>query len=841
MKNWTRKLINELCYSGLDRASFYEDEKEFDKFNKKISMIICCILLGLFFVVDIVSNINPFFFQYKKVYIVFTIALLLLIVWIDFFIKGRWINVATGILRLGMYAYGLYAALVVSPNMVAVTLVALLVIVPSIFYNRPYSFIIETAIVEIIFFTLAPGIKPAEALNGDLIDVTIFGIGGIAIGILNMRIRVRSIDAQRLLTNQAAMLQQQSAELTEQSAELTNQAAQLQQQAAELQEAYAVAESASQAKSDFLSSVSHEIRTPMNAILGLDELILRETSEDNIKGYAFDIRGAGNTLITLINDLLDMSKIEAGKMELVPTAYEFSSMLNDVVNMIQTKADQKGLELVLDIDENIPRILFGDEIRIKQILVNILSNAVKYTREGKVELSIKVMNVFGDIVLLKTEVTDTGIGMKPEAINHLFDPFERMDKVKNRHIEGTGLGMTITGKLLRLMDSALLVDSEYGKGSKFSFEILQRIEDKEPIGNYRSAFKRLREKNVIYNSRLTASGVKILVVDDNEINLAVFEGLLKNTGIEVVSLLSGEEALNSSAREKFDLIFLDHMMPDLDGVETLRLMEKNPDDKNKETPKIVFTANAIAGVRNEYIEIGFDDYIAKPVDPEKLEKTIIRFLPKEKYNITRNQGDEIKLTGSGLETLMTSANISLLDGIKNSGGIETYKIVIEKFLNSYEEKRGDILEKLVSNDIKNYTILVHGLKSEARLVGDMELYNLAYKLELAGKEEELEVIRNLTDELLLRYENTANEIKGLLGEEKNDIESNKPHIGKADLLEAFRCMNQAVEAFDIDVIKAILAQLDEYEVDPDDSEKLTEIKRCVERIDFEGLRVLVHE
>jgi len=393
-------------------------------------------------------------------------------------------------------------------------------------------------------------------------------------------------------------------------------------------ESYRMAENANKAKTDFLSSMSHEIRTPINAILGLNEMILRESGEDDIKNYAYDIKSSTGTMLNLVNDLLDLSKIEAGKMELVPVDYDFSVILNDVTNMIAARAADKKLSFVVNVDSEMPKNLYGDEIRIKQIMVNILTNAVKYTKEGHVTLNVQYEKSSENEIILKVSVSDTGIGMKPESIERLFTPFERIDEVSNRYIEGTGLGMSITQKFLAMMDSSLDVESEYGKGSTFAFSVKQRVTAWNRIGDYEEAIKELKRKSTVYKPTFIAPDARVLVVDDTAINIKVFKGLLKMSQMTIDSAKSGLEAIDLSRNNKYDAIFLDHLMPGIDGIETLALMNESDEDANHETPKIMMTANAMAGAREEYLSKGFTDYITKPIEPQLLEDMLCKYIKK---------------------------------------------------------------------------------------------------------------------------------------------------------------------------------------------------------------------
>ncbi|MCR5428507.1 MAG: response regulator, partial [Lachnospiraceae bacterium] len=398
----------------------------------------------------------------------------------------------------------------------------------------------------------------------------------------------------------------------------------------ELRQQREIADSANEAKSRFLANMSHEIRTPINAVLGLDEMILRESQEKSIRTYAADIMSAGKTLLSLINDILDFSKVEEGKMEIIPVQYDLSSLINDLVNMIRDRAAKKGLKFVVDVDRHIPHLLHGDEIRIKQCVMNLLTNAVKYTEKGTVTLRVTFApsEKGKKSVMLGFAVEDTGIGMKQEDMDKLFSPYKRIEEKRNRLIEGTGLGMSITRQLLELMHAKLEVQSEYGKGSCFSFEVKQKVISWQEIGDYSDRLAESSENGPAYHELFHAPDARILVVDDTEMNLTVIRSLLKKTEIRIDTAERGRDALTLAAGNQYDAIFIDHMMPDMDGIETLEHLRES--GKNTETPAIALTANAVSGAREMYLSAGFTDYLSKPVDGAKLEKLLSEVLPAEK-------------------------------------------------------------------------------------------------------------------------------------------------------------------------------------------------------------------
>lgn len=388
-----------------------------------------------------------------------------------------------------------------------------------------------------------------------------------------------------------------------------------------------IAITASESKAQFLANVSHELRTPINTIVGMNEMILRENKGNITEEYAYNIKNASEMLLGLINDILDLSKIESEKLQIVESDYSLVSMLMAVVLGMEGRAKQKQLEMKLDIDENLPSVLKGDEIRIKQILNNLLSNAVKYTESGSITLTAKGIQK-EDEFFLHLAVSDTGIGIKEEDMEQLFATFLRLDLKKNRHVEGTGLGLSITKQLAENMGGSISVISEEGKGSCFTVEIPQEIVDASVIGDWKTATKKteLSEEILEQKEVFRAPNAKVLVVDDTEMNLVVIEALLKPSEIQLDFATGGNECLEMTREKKYDLILMDHMMPKPNGVESLHLLREEEGNMNQETPVIVLTANVVGDVAIEYLEEGFADYLSKPIEIEKLEETLEKYL-----------------------------------------------------------------------------------------------------------------------------------------------------------------------------------------------------------------------
>ena len=389
------------------------------------------------------------------------------------------------------------------------------------------------------------------------------------------------------------------------------------------------AERANEAKSSFLARMSHEIRTPINAVLGMNEMILRETDSANVREYANNIHNAGNVLLSIINDILDLSKIESSKMEIIEIDYNMGNLLLDIENMISLRAEEKNITFKILTDANMPKMLHGDEKRIKQCIINLLTNSVKYTKEGSVTLQVDFADNNDDTINLWVSVSDTGIGIKEDDLYMLFDPFTRLDMKKNKNIEGTGLGLSITKRLLEMMNGNLTVESIYGKGSTFSFVIPQKVAGTEPLGDYKIAAADMDASDSVERKQFIAPNARILAIDDNRVNITVVKGLLKRLKVQFDSALSGQECLNKVKEKQYDIILLDHMMPEMDGIETLHNLQRMEEYNQNRPTVIALTANAIVGAKEEYLKEGFADYLSKPIDSVQLEEMIRQYLPDE--------------------------------------------------------------------------------------------------------------------------------------------------------------------------------------------------------------------
>lgn len=531
---------------------------------------------------------------------------------------------------------------------------------------------------------------------------------------------------------------------------------------------------ASEAKSSFLSSMSHEIRTPINAVLGMNEMILRETKDKKILDYSTNIRNAGKTLLSLINSILDFSKIEEGKMEIVPVTYDTAGMVNNIIASVDERAKAKKLRFLKEIDKNLPSKMIGDDVRLQQVIVNILTNAVKYTEDGHVRLTIKEQKREGDEVELYVAVLDTGIGIRKEDLPNLFKSFERLDLEKNHSIEGTGLGMAIVTNLLKMMGSEIQVESEYGKGSVFHFTIRQKIADASPMGDYKNA---VITTNVNKNMRLPhAEKAKVLVVDDNEMNLKVAKNLLGLFGISAELANSGQVALYRCRRDHFHIILLDHMMPKMDGKETLERMRKEElIDEN--TKVIALTANAIQGAEEDYLKSGFDGYISKPIEMTTLEKALRKYLPEEVFKEDTaakedNASEEIlEFAPAAEENTGNSRPESFTDVLKAkgyetdqaltfcAGDVDFYKEILSDYVANFEENKAELDKSFEIENWHDFEIKVHALKSVSKTIGATKLSEKAYELEKAASKADTDFLGEHYEAFMAQYAGVVEDLK----------------------------------------------------------------------------------
>jgi len=582
------------------------------------------------------------------------------------------------------------------------------------------------------------------------------------------------------------------------------------------------AQIATEAKSNFLANMSHEIRTPINTIMGMDEMILRETSEQVVEEYALDIKTASQNLLSLINDILDITKIESGKLGIVKGEYDFMSLMHDVLNNVVLRAKEKNLELKLNIASNIPCNMLGDDIRIKQVLTNIITNAVKYTQEGYIEITATCKKSFGEYVELTFSVKDTGIGIKPEDIKRMFESFERLEVNRNRNIEGAGLGMPITQNLLKMMGSTLNVDSTYGEGSTFSFTISQEVVNPEPIGDFEQKLKQLTS-NYEYSTSFEAPNATFLVVDDNAMNRKVFVALLRDSKVKVVEAENGYDCLQLIKNQHFDMIFLDHMMPGMDGVETFKAMAKLEGNKCLGTPVIALTANAIAGAKERYLTLGFHGFLSKPVVPAQLEKTIRDFLPESLLEYHEPDAkDEAR------KNRVKKIELPDIEGIDWDYALLHFpdtNMVFQTAVDFYDSimfERDEILRYYKDidsgNTLEDYRIKVHAVKSMANTIGATALGGLAKTCEFAAKDNNIDRIKAITPILIEELEIMHDRLKVL----SSDVE--KPKLEDIDELFALlEMLKMSIMTHDSEQADNIMKQIMSYSYDEDKQIKLEQL------------------
>lgn len=603
------------------------------------------------------------------------------------------------------------------------------------------------------------------------------------------------------------------------------------------------AEHMANVKSAFLANMSHEIRTPINAVLGMNELILREANQKDVLDYAYNIELAGKALLSIVNDILDISKIESGKTELVSGEYNVATSIYNFIEMSRARAEKKGILLKADIAENLPSKMYGDEMRLKQIYTNILNNAIKYTEKGEITLTLTGEEIGDDKIFTKATISDTGIGIREEDLDKIFDAFQRVDEEKNQKIEGTGLGMSITKQLVELMGGKIYVESEYGKGSTFHVELVQGIVDRTPIGRIDQAVEQSREIEKHKRAVLLAPEAKLLVVDDNQMNLNVMKGLLKRTEMQVDLALSGKEALEAVTKTSYDVILMDHMMPEMDGVEALHRLRELKENQNPQAKVIVLTANAAIGSREEYLKMGFDDYLSKPIEAMNLENMIKKYLPKELVHeieevVEETQNlEEIDL----LEEKLRPFGIHLKQGlIYVEGELEQYVDMVKLFLRQSEARKEKMRGFLKEGNTEEYTIEVHALKSNGKMIGSRKMSELAYEMEIQGRNGNLEYLRQNQAKLEEGWEELEQGLRILMEEQQKKVmEETVETMTPEEVQVRVERLRNAIEEMDVEAAQEELETLLCGEMEQSQRERFIQVRNCLEEFSYqEALEIL---
>ena len=700
---------------------------------------------------------------------------------------------------------------------------------------------------------------------------------------------------------------------------------------------------AARMKSDFLANMSHEIRTPMNAVIGMAEIAAREDIPETARDALTQIQKSGRNLLNIINDILDYSKIESGKMEILPERYEPVSELNDIANILSTRIGFKDIELYVVSDTDLPHALYGDAMRIRQILINLANNAIKFTQEGSVSIRLSCSEVKDDVITLTYHIVDTGIGIKQEDLDKLFTSFTQVDSRRNRSVEGTGLGLAISQRLVKAMGGELGVDSIYGEGSDFWFTIPQKVEDPArdlyiedagfkkaisidndasrsrifldemqkldieydlipDIQDYRPSGKQdyifleysqysdrmrgffadhpkikgvvlvdyssdfnpdlanvhtvrrpvstlgmIRALNdndeVIRSSGIeedftidfTAPDARILVVDDNAINITVVEGLLSPVHINIDSALSGQEAINKITANNYDIVFMDHMMPGLDGVDTTKIIRELMPDK-KDLVIIALSANVMESARKLFTDAGMNDFAAKPIELRELVSKLKKWLPKEK--IIKGMG-EVRPEESEEAPILGYEGLNSVAAVKTIGSVPLYNRIVEEYFKSGEEKYAGIESAYEAEDIDDYTIRVHALKSSSRQIGAVSLGAMAEELENAGKAGDMETIHDKTGPMLEAFRNLLSDLAGYYSEEGSDDE--KALIDDAVLKDQLALLHEACEELDMDAMEAVGTELRKYSYPDRLKDQVNRLIHAIDSVDSEGCEALIEE
>ena len=599
------------------------------------------------------------------------------------------------------------------------------------------------------------------------------------------------------------------------------------------------AERANQAKTVFLANMSHEIRTPVNAIMGSTEMILRERDKsEKIEELAYSIKNASLILISIITDILDFSKIEAGKMNAAENEYEPGVLIKDITDSIRGKLKEKDIELYVNINETLPKVLRGDEVHVRQVFTNILNNAVKYTQKGSVTVNVDWEQQSG-MALIRASVADTGIGIPEESLSTIFDSFQRADMIKNRTIEGTGLGLAITKRLVESMGGSINVKSTYGKGSVFSFTLFQNVVDYAHTGKFADIV--IPTKGEDAAESFIAPMAKVLAVDDNATNIKVIQGILAMYQIKVDTAMSGQEALEKVMKNHYHLILMDQMMPIMDGIETAEQIRRMPQKDKRNVPIIALTANAIRGSREMFLEKGFQDYLSKPMNINLLENILMKYLPDEFIHFVDKEDPNIKVSKN-----ITIAGVDTQLGIKNYDNSVSRYIQVLKYI--YDDGFAQIerMDKMIANEeFEQYTFETHALKGLALGVGALSLANKSRELEFAVREGNLDKVRAEAPSLTEEYKKILANIKFVLVDNgielSEEVKVTKEALSPEDEKKGLISLRESLEMLDMTESDKKISELLSFKLDDETREKFKKIRAAVREFDYDEAIIIVDE
>lgn len=597
-------------------------------------------------------------------------------------------------------------------------------------------------------------------------------------------------------------------------------------------------EDANRAKTNFVSNMSHEIRTPMNSIVGITEILLRSQHSPKEQEYLLNIQSSGRVLLTIINDVLDCSKMESGKMQLFDEPYDTFSLFHDLKISMENRIANCPLELIYDIDPDIPCTLKGDMGRIRQIITNLVNNAIKYTEKGSIRFTVRVRQKNADKVMLYYAVEDTGIGIRKEDQKILFDAFQRVEIDRNRYVEGTGLGLTISQNLVNMMGGVIEVESEYGKGSKFYFTIEQTIVDPTPMSavNYEQQKSGVIEKEA--ESLFIAPGAHILLVDDNDLNLVVAKDLLKPLQMQIDTAENGMQAVAMVQQNQYDLVLMDHMMPVMDGIVATGKIRELPDERYKKLPIIALTANAMVDARKEFLNAGMNGFVAKPIDFTRICNQLRLWLPKEL--VQEVSGEEARkllmndISDSEIQPKNPQTEFSFEEGVKRCGSKAALMKTIRIFYRTIDSKANKIEQCLKEGLISDYVIEVHALKSSALLIGAVPLSEAAKELESYGKQGKTEALEEKTPDVLAMYRDFKNILKPYADKE----EAAKQEASDGEWIQALQQIHQCIEQFDLDGVDRIMEKLEEYQIPECIRESMDQLRVYVADVSMEEIMKL---